>query len=505
MTGVRLAGLDGEPVEVRTEALEALSERFVGSVLQPGESGFEEGVRIWNGMIRRRPALLLQPVSDADVAEAVQFARSHGILLSMKGGGHHIAGNSLADGGMTLDMSRMRAVKVDPERRVACVGAGCRLGDVDRATQDHGLATVLGAVSETGVAGLTLGGGFGYLTRRFGWTVDNLEEVEIVTADGELRRAAWDEHDDLFWALRGGGGNFGVVTCFTFRLHRVGPEVTGGVVFWDAEEADEVTALYRDVTEAAPNELTLMLVMRLAPSTPLVPERWHGRPVVAMVACHTGSPSRAAVDLAPIRAAGHPIADVVGPMRYVELQSMLDATQPDGMHNYWKSEFLPRASTDVLHTIREHAVRITSPLSQAVLFQLGGAVAEYPADATAFANRDAAHIFFAAGCWLPQRGDAVTHVAWARSAWEAIRPHSTGGNYVNVQTADEDDVRMREAYRENLDRLVAVKAAYDPDNLFRVNRNISPAAVARTTAAVRAEQQGDGHGVSGAPRAGSPS
>jgi FAD/FMN-containing dehydrogenase len=280
---MQMTGLDGDVVEVDSQTLKALSAAFEGRAVRPGDSGFGEATRIWNGMISKRPALVVQPLSADEVCTAIRFAAANGILLSIKGGGHNIAGTSLADGGLTLDMSRMKTVGVDVERRLADVGPGCLLRDVDRATQEHGLATVLGFVSETGVAGLTLGGGFGYLTRRFGWTVDNLEEVEIVTADGQVRRAADDEHPDLFWALRGGGGNFGVVTRFTFRLHEIGPEVTAGVMVWDADEAAEVLPVYRELAEAAPRELALGVIIRFAPALPVIPERWHGKPVVVVV------------------------------------------------------------------------------------------------------------------------------------------------------------------------------------------------------------------------------
>jgi FAD/FMN-containing dehydrogenase len=472
-----MTGLDGDRVEVDAEALDRFSAALDGRALRPSDSRFDEAIRIWNGMFSKRPALVVQPLSADDVRAAIRFARANGILLSIKGGGHNIAGTSLADGGLTLDMSRMRSVEVDAERRLARVGPGCLLGDVDRATQEHGLATVLGFVSETGVAGLTLGGGFGYLTRRFGWTVDNLDEAEVVTADGEIRRAAPDEHDDLLWAVRGGGGNFGIVTRFTFRLHEVGPEITGGLVAWDADEASDVLALYRDLAEAAPRELTLAVMIRLAPAAPFLPERWHGKPIVAVIACHTGDPSRAADDLAPLRALRRPIADVIRLKPYVEQQSMFDATQPKGMHNYWKSEFLPRLSDELLETYRQQGAGMASPMSQLVIFQLGGALADHDATATSFGNRDADSFFAAAGCWPPSTPDYENDRGWARSAWEAIRPYSTGGNYINVQTADDDDTRLREAYRDSLERLATVKAAYDPDNLFRVNRNIAPAGV----------------------------
>jgi FAD/FMN-containing dehydrogenase len=298
---MRLTGLDGGIVEVDAHSLELLSARLDGDVLLPGVAGFEESVRIWNGMAATRPALVVQPASTADIQRALGFVRANALILSIKGGGHNIAGTSLADGGVTLDMSRMSEVEGDADRRIVRVGPGCLLGDVDRATQERGLATVLGFVSQTGVAGLTLGGGFGYLTRRFGWTVDNLEEVEVVTADGEVRRAAQDEHDDLFWALRGGGGNFGIVTRFTYRLHNVGPQITAGLVVWDAEDAGDVLTRYREVAEVAPRELTLAVTMRLAPAAPFIPEKWHGRPIVAVIACHTGDQSRAARSLAPSR------------------------------------------------------------------------------------------------------------------------------------------------------------------------------------------------------------
>jgi FAD/FMN-containing dehydrogenase len=472
---VQMTGLEGDLVQVDAPAIDALERRLTGRVLLSANPDFEDAIRIWNGMVSKTPAIVVQPLSTEDVREAVRFASANGILLSIKGGGHNIAGTSLADGGVTLDMSRLKTVEVDVERRLAHVGPGCLLQDVDRATQEHGLATVLGFVSETGVAGLTLGGGFGYLTRRFGWTVDNLEEVEIVTADGEVRRAASDEHDDLFWAIRGGGGNFGVVTRFTFRLHDVGPEITGGVIVWDADDASDILAVYRDVADAASRELTLALVIRLGPAAPFIPERWHRKPVLLVLACHTGDSADAARDLAPLRAAGRPIADLVARKRYVEQQTMLDALQPDGTHNYWKSEFLPQLSDPLLETFRRQGEGIASPMSLEFIIQLGGALADRDADATAFGNRDAEAIFASAGCWWP--GDAVGEKdrAWARSTWEALRPYSTGGNYVNVQTADDSETRLREAYRDSLDTLAKVKATYDPDNLFRVNRNIAPA------------------------------
>jgi FAD/FMN-containing dehydrogenase len=473
MTGtVELAGLDGGRLALTFEQLDELGSRVQGPLLVAGDQGWNEAVAIWNGMAARLPALVLQPTSAQDVATAVGFAREHGLLLGVKGGGHNIAGTSMAPGGLTLDLSRMREVRVDPQAKLAQVGPGCLLGEVDQATQAHGLATVLGFVSETGVAGLTLGGGFGYLARRFGWTVDNLVEVEVVTADGALRTASRDQHPELFWALRGGGGNFGVVTRFSFRLHEVGPMVTGGLMVWSAERAAEVLAAYHELTESAPRELTAAAIVRLAPPAPFIPQVWHGKPVVGIQVCHSGA--NADTDLAAVRALGDPIVDLVGPKPYVAIQSMLNAMEPRWLHRYWKAEFLPGLSSELLDAFRERGLRVTSPLSQSVIFHLAGALNDHEADDGAVGNRDAHYIGGFNATW-PPGAPADPHVAWARAGWERIRPFSTGGNYVNFQLADDETARTAAAYGGNYRRLQTVKAAYDPDNLFRVNRNIPPA------------------------------
>jgi FAD/FMN-containing dehydrogenase len=467
------AGLDGGPVNLTSEQLEDLDSRVQGRLLRPGDQGWNDAVSIWNGMVARLPALVVQPTSAHDVAAAVGFARDHGLLLSVKGGGHNIAGTSIAEGGLTLDLSRMREVAVDPDAKVVHVGPGCQLGDVDQATQQHGLATVLGFVSETGVAGLTLGGGFGYLTRRFGWTVDNLAEVEVVTADGAIRTVNHDQHPELFWALRGGGGNFGVVTRFSFRLHQVGPTITGGLIVWSADRAAEVLAAYRDLTESAPRELTAALIVRLAPPAPFLPQAWHGKPIAGIQICHSGADAQA--DLAAVRGLGDPIVDLVGPKPYVALQSMLNAMEPKWLHRYWKAEFLPALSSGFLDAFGDGALQVTSPLSQSVLFHLAGALNDREGDDGAVGNRDARYIGGFAGTW-PPGAPSDPHVAWARAGWERIRPFSTGGNYVNFQLAEDDTARTAAAYGNNYQRLQRVKATYDRDNLFRVNRNISPAA-----------------------------
>jgi FAD/FMN-containing dehydrogenase len=469
---IDVAGLDGGPVSLAAKQLDELDSRVRGRLLRAGDQGWNEAVSIWNGMVAKTPALVVQPTSATDVAAAVSFARDHGMLLSVKGGGHNIAGTSIAEGGLTLDMSRLRQVTVDPDAKLAHVEPGCLLGDVDQATQAHGLATVLGFVSETGVAGLTLGGGFGYLARRFGWTVDNLAEVQVVGADGQLRTANRDQHPELFWALRGGGGNFGVVTRFSFHLHQVGPTITGGLIVWSAERATEVLAAYRDLTEQAPRELTAAAIVRLAPPAPFLPQQWHGKPIAGIQVCHSGANPEA--DLAPLRALGNPIVDLVTPKPYAAIQSMLNAMEPKWLHRYWKAEFLPGLSSEFLDAFRSSALRVTSPLSQSIIFHVAGALNDHEDDDGAVGNRDAHYIGGFNATW-PPGAPADPHVAWARDGWERIRPFSTGGNYVNFQLAEDDTARTATAYGNNYRRLQRVKATYDPDNLFRRNRNIPPA------------------------------
>ncbi len=473
--GIEATSVDGKPITIPNEDVEAFKVRLRGNLLRAEDPGYEDARKLWNGMIDRRPALIARPTGTADVVEAVNFARAHRLLLSVKGAGHNIAGTAVADGALTLDMSRMRGVFVDPAARTVRVQPGCVLGDVDRETQLHGLVTTLGFVSETGVAGLTLGGGFGYLTRRFGWTVDDLEDLEVVTADGRVLRANAKENGDLFWALRGGGGNFGIVTSFTYRLHPVGPKITGGLIAWPADRAREVLELYRRVTASAPRELTLVLTIRFAPPAPFVPPEWRGKPIVAIIACHTGTPEQAKRDLAPLREFGGAIADVIMEKTYVQQQTMLDTAQPRGNHYYWKSEYVSELPDDLLKAYVEQGAHETSPLSQLVFFHIGGALNERDAGDGAVGNRDAAYTAIVVGGWAPNDTESKRHIAWVRSAWDALRPFSTGGHYVNFETSDEGADRVRETYGRNFARLADVKATYDPENLFRVNRNISPA------------------------------
>ena len=472
MAATDLTGLDGGSVSVAPDRIDALTDRVQGRVIRRGEHGWDEAVEIWNGMVAQQPALAVRPRLAADVAAVVDFVRTEGVLSSIKGGGHNIAGTSMTDGGLLMDMSGMKDVVVDAEGGFVDVGPGCLLGDVDAVTQQHGLATVLGFVSQTGVAGLALGGGFGYLTRRWGWTVDNLVEVDIVTADGRMLTASRDQHPELFWALRGGGGNFGVVTRFRFTLHEVGPMITGGLIAWGAERATDVIEAYHEMTSGAPRELTAALTIRRAPPAPFLPAEWHGERIVGVVLCHSGDDPE--TDLAPLRAVGEPIGDAITEKPYAAQQAMLDGNEPKGPHRYWKTEFLPGLTEGFLDTFREAAVQVESPMSQSVIFHLEGALGEHDDDDGAVGNRDAAFVSGFAGAWQPDV-DGSGEVEWARRSWEQIRRYSTGGNYVNFQVADDDAARLEAAYAGNLGRLQAVKAEYDPDNLFRTNRNISPA------------------------------
>jgi FAD/FMN-containing dehydrogenase len=469
---IDVARLDGGLVTLAAAQLDELDARVEGPVLRAGDAGWDGAVLVWNGMVAKVPALVVQPTSAADVAAAVAFARDHRLSLSIKGGGHNMAGTSIADRGLTLDMSRMCDVTVDPGARLAQVGPGCLLRDVDRATQAHGLATPLGSfASDVGVAGLTLGGGLGYLTRRFGWTADNLEEVEVVAADGQILTANRDENADLHWALRGGGGNFGVVTRFAFRLHEVGPTITGGLIVWSADRAGDVLATYRDVTESAPRELAMIVAVRLAPPAPFLPEKWHGKPIVALLLCHSGAGVEA--DLAPFRALGDPIVDLVTEKPYTDQQSMFDGMEPKGNRYYWKTEYLAGLTNEFLDTFRDSALEVTSPQSDSIIIHLAGALNERADDDGAVGNRDARYMTAFAGQW-PSEAPDDEHVAWVREAWKNIRPFSAGGNYLNFQTADEDEERVRATYGANIDRLVAIKERFDPENVFRSNRNIRP-------------------------------
>jgi len=470
---MKMQTTEGREAELKQDALDGLRMRLRGPLFLPGEAGHEESRSVWNAMIDRKPAVVARCRGVADVITCVQFARDNDMLLSIKGGGHNIAGLAAADGALMLDMSLMRGVWVDSQGKVAHAQAGCLLGDVDRETQVHGLASVLGFVSATGIAGLTLGGGFGYLTRRWGWTSDNVLGMNVVTADARLVRASSDENADLFWGLRGGGGNFGVVTGIDYALYPVGPEVVGGVVAWPAGEAPKVLELYRTLAEKAPPELTLVALMRPAPPAPWLPKDWHGKPIIALLACCSGRPEDGEKLVAPIKSFGKPIGDVLVRRPYAQMQSLLDATQPKGRRYYWKSEYLSRIEPALCEKAIEHAARIRSPHSAVILFQIAGALNRLEEGHSPVGNRDARYVLNITSAWEKADEDRA-NIEWTRRAWEDMKRFSTGGTYVNFLTEDESAERIATALGKGLGRLAGVKAKWDPGNMFRTNRNVKP-------------------------------
>lgn len=470
---MRVRTTEGQEIDLKQNTLDGLKMRLRGPVLVPGDAGYDDSRTVWNAMIDRKPAFVARCLGIADVIACVQFAREHRLLLCIKGGGHNIAGLATADGALMLDLSLMRGVWVDTRGKVAHAQAGCLLGDVDRETQVHGLAAVLGFVSLTGIAGLTLGGGFGYLTRRWGWTSDNVVGMDVVTADARLVRASSDENPDLFWGLRGGGGNFGVVTGIDYTLYPVGPEVVGGLVAWPASEAPGVLELYRTLAEQAPPELTLVVLMRPAPPAPWLPKDVHGKPIVAILACHSGKPEDGEKAVAPIKAFGNPIGDVLVRRAYGQMQSLLDATQPKGRRYYWKSEYLSDIEPALRAKVIDHAAKIRSPHSAVILFQIAGALNQVNEEHSPVGNRDARYVLNIAGSWEGADEDAA-NVEWARDAWNDMKTFSTGGTYINFLTQDEGPERIEAALGKGLNQLAKVKARWDPENVFRTNRNIRP-------------------------------
>jgi len=463
---------DGGEVQVSPEVLQAFKAGFRGPVLGPDASDYDATRAIWNAMIDRRPGLILRCTGTADVQHALRFARQHQFLLSVRGGGHNIAGLALAEGGLLIDLSLMRGVSVDVKGRTARAQGGCTLADVDRETQVHGLAAVLGFVSATGIGGLTVGGGFGYLTRRFGYTCDNLVSMEVVTADGKVQRAAADENPELFWALRGGGGNFGIVTSFEYKLHPVGPEILGGAVVWRAEDAAQVLGFYRSFTATTPRETTCVVVMRIAPPAPWLPAEIHGKPIIAVFVCHSGFIEDGEKILAPLRSFGKPVADIVTRRPYTQMQSLLDATQPKGRRYYWKSNYMAQIAPQCIALAIEHAAHIPSPHSAIVFFQLQGALNELPDEHCPAGNRGTTYVLNITSSWEQAADDAVNQ-RWARDCFAAMAPYSTGGTYINFLNEEEGRERIEAAYgKSNLQRLAQLKQRFDPENLFRHTKSV---------------------------------
>ncbi|HEV8361045.1 MAG TPA: FAD-binding oxidoreductase [Candidatus Thermoplasmatota archaeon] len=443
-------------------AVDAFRASLRGDLLRPGDARYGEARTVFNAMIDRRPALIARCAGVADVTASVRFAREQGVAVAVKAGGHSVAGKSVCDGGLVIDLSGMKGMQVDPARRIARAQAGLRLGEFDAATQAFALATPLGIVSDTGIAGLTLGGGIGWLNGRHGLACDNVRSVDIVTADGQLRTASASEHEDLFWAVRGGGGNFGTVTSFEYQLHPV-REVLGGMVLHPMRRAAETLRFYDGFARAAPDDLTTAAALLTSPD---------GAPVVAVLACHCGPPADASQALKPLRDFGPPAADLFAPRSYADMQRLLDASWPPGRLHYWKSSFLRTLSDDAIATMVAHAAAAPSPLSAVVLQQMHGAASRVGPRATAFAHRAEQWDFGIYAMWTdPSATDK--NVAWARAFWDAMQPFLERSVYVN-NLGDEGDARVRSAYGPNYERLAAVKRRYDPSNLFSRNQNILP-------------------------------
>lgn len=452
-------------------AIAALRDRLRGAVIAPTDPAYETARRVWNGLIDRRPALIVRCTGTADVLAALAFAREQGLPVALRGGGHNVAGNAVCDDGLALDLSPMKGLWVDPAARTALAQPGLTWGEFDRETQVFGLATTGGLVSTTGIAGLTLGGGIGWLMRRHGLTCDNLRAVQLVTAAGQVVRASPHENADLFWAVRGAGHNFGAVVALEYQLHPVGPMVLGGPVLYRAAQAAEVLAFFRDWTRTAPDDLTAMVVFLTAPPAPFIPPALHGQPMVAIAVCYSGPLAEGEKVLVPLRAFGPPAVDLIGPLPYTALQSLFDHAAPAGLANYWKSGYLPQLSDQALAVIGAHSAALPTPLSQVHLHHLEGAVSRVPAEATAFAHRTAGYALNIIATWTaPEEAEAAR--GWVRRFWEAIQPF-TDGVYVNFLGADEPE-RVRAAYGPHYERLVALKTRYDPDNMFRFNQNIRP-------------------------------
>jgi FAD/FMN-containing dehydrogenase len=448
---------------------------FRGPIVRRGDDGYDQVRAVWNGAIDRHPTAIARCLGTSDVVAAVRYAREQGVTVSIRGGGHNIAGLALVEDGLVIDLSLMRGVRTDPATRSARVQGGALLGDVDNDTQLHGLAVPSGIVTHTGVAGLTLGGGIGWIMRKHGLSVDNLRSVDVVTADGSLVHASDEDNADLFWGIRGGGGNFGVVTSFEFRAAPVGPTVLGGPIYWPMEDGAEILRFYRDFIAGSPLDYGSIVNLRKAPAVPFLPTELHGRPALSIANCWIGDPDEGERFLEPLRRFGTPLIDLVKPKPWLAHQSMFDPTVPHGWHYYWKSTDLSRLDDDLIEVVVSNSLKITSPLSYSVIFQLGGAVAAVPEDATAYSHRDAAHNININGVW--QRGDpgADEHVAWARRFFDELAPFQAGV-YVNFLMEEGHD-RVRAAYGpQKYDRLVKVKTKYDPDNFFRINQNVVPSA-----------------------------
>jgi FAD/FMN-containing dehydrogenase len=454
------------------ETIEALQSTLRGEFIQPADPGYDQARTLWNAMVDRRPAAIAHCSGVADVVHSVEIAKQHNLLLSVRSGGHNIAGNALCDGGLAIDLSGMKSVHIDPLTRRAYVEPGATLGDFDHEAQLFGLATPLGINSTTGVAGLTLGGGFGWLTRKYGMTVDNLMSVEIVTADGKRLWANAEQNADLFWAVRGGGGNFGIVTLFDFKLHPVGPEVMSGLIVYPFEQAKSVLHQYREYVKTIPDELSVWAVLRKAPPLPFLPEEAHGSEVVIFAFMHAGDIEEGKRLVDPVRHFGKPVGEHIGANPFTAWQQGFDPLLTPGARNYWKSHNFAELGDEAVDTVIEYAGKLPSPQCEIFIALLGGEANRVAADATAYAHRDVNFVLNVHGRWDDAEQDEAC-ISWSRDFFDAATPYAMGGVYVNFMTEEETD-RIGSAYGPNYDRLAAVKQKYDPHNLFHLNQNIKP-------------------------------
>jgi len=466
----------GAKVALEDSVIEELSGRLRGELLRPGDAGYDEARRVWNGMIERRPALIARAASVADVINSVNFARENDLLLAVRGGGHNVAGTGTVDGGLLIDLSPMKGIKVDPERRTVHAEPGVTIGELDKKTQAFGLLTPMGVVSETGIAGLTLGGGLGWLRRKYGLSSDNLLSVDVVTADGRFLTASEEENAELFWGIRGGGGNFGIVTCFEYRLHPVGPQVMFTFIFYPGDRAKEVLRSLNDYMEQAPDEVSPLAFLGRVPRVEDFPARWHGEPFLAVAAMYAGEVEEGERVLKPLRELGEPIVDFSAPMPYVEAQKILDEDYPDGGRYYWKSANVSGLDDEVMDRLISHADAAPSDHSTIDIWYQGGAMGRVGAEESAFGDRSAPILLGIEANWEEPQHDA-TNVAWARECVSDMQRFSGGGMYLNFPGfLEEGQKLMRDSYGENYERLVALKNRYDPANLFRLNQNIKPTA-----------------------------
>jgi FAD/FMN-containing dehydrogenase len=474
MKELRIKTRTGATKSVSARSVAGFADAFRGQLVLPDSPDYDSARKIWNATVDRRPAVIVRCTTALDVVQTVRFADEHDLLLAVRGGGHNVAGNSVCDDGLVLDLSHMRAVRVDPGRRTVTVEGGVTLGELDAQTQRFGLATPLGINSTTGVAGLTLGGGFGWLSRKLGLTIDNLQSADVVTADGKQVKASPSDDAELFWAIRGGSGNFGVVTSFELGLHPIGPEVYAGLVIHPINAANEVLRAYRDIAARAPDELACWFVLRQAPPLPFLAPEWHGKEIVVLALCWSG-PRAAAEEIcrAP-RGLGRPIADVVGPAPYTAWQQVLDPLLQPGQRNYWKTHNFKEVSDGLIDTLAEQARRLPDPQTEIAVAHLGGAINRVAPDATAYPHRDVEFVMNVHGRWGDPAKDEAC-IGWARELHRATASYATGGAYVNFLTQD-DQERVYAAYGANHARLERLKRRYDPDNRFRLNHNVQPAA-----------------------------